>query len=257
MNDIEMERQRKQAAGGRRRKGLSVFRLKTIAAVFMALSVASTTLVPLLVGPPTADNMTGLTVAVVCEVASWCAVPIYAWLLVNGLNHTRSVPRYALRLLVLAVVCEAPYMRLMTGHWFDMRAHNPVWGLLVALVVLVAADWIAKRYAGAPRVLLTVAVVAAGVLWDLLLRVGVSQQVMYTGVLTLAFALVFRYLGAHENTMMFTAGLLGAVMCITPGVGVAFLHYRNDEPGWRHAWTQWVFYALYPIMLVAGCLMLG
>lgn len=265
MNEIEMERRRRQAAAesagegadggpGARRKGLSVFRLKVIGALFMALSVASTTLVPLLFGAPTADNMTGLTVAVVCEVASWCAVPIYAWLLVNGRRHTRSVAWYALRLVALAVVCEPLYARLMTGHWFDAGTHNPVWGLVFALVVLLAVEWIRDHALGVARVLGVLAVVAAGVLWNLLLRVGVSQQIMYTGVLTLAFVLVFTFLAPHENTMMFTAGLLGAVMCITPGVGVAFLHYRNERLGYGRPWAQWVFYALYPAMLLAGCL---
>lgn len=256
MNDIEMARQRK-AAGERRRKGLSVFRLKVIGAVFMALSVASTTLVPVLFGEPSADNMTGLTVAVVCELASWCAIPIYAWLLVNGWKHTHDRARYGVGLFAVAALAGPSYDMIMTGHWIDAHTHNPVWGLVFAYVVLAAVDWIRRRYAGVPRVALCALVVVAGVLWNLLLRVGLSQRVMYTGVVTLAFVLVFYVLDSRENTMMFTAGLLGAVMCITPGVGVAFLHYRNDELGYRHSWAKWVFYALYPAMLLAGALVVA
>lgn len=33
-----------------------------------------------------------------------------------------------------------------------------------------------------------------------------------------------------------------------------FLHYRNDELGYRHTWTARVFYALYPLMLVVCAL---
>lgn len=259
MNDTEMERQRKQAAGGRRRKGLSVFRLKVVGAVLMALSVASTTLVPRLFGALTADNMTALTAAVVCEVVSWCAVPIYAWLLFDGWRHTHDVRRYALRLCAVAALAEPAYDRLTVGRWFDLRVQNPVWGLLVALIVLVVLDRLRTRYAGAAQWAMTVAVVGAGMLWDLLLHIGVRQRVMPVGVLTLAFVLVFRFLSSRENTMMFTAGLLGAVMCITPAVGVAILHYRNGELGYRdrdgHAWATWVFAALYPLMLWAGCLL--
>lgn len=254
MNDIEMAKIRRESGETRRRRGLSVFRLKVIGVVFMALSVAGMTLVPALFGAPSADNMTALTVAVVCEIASWCAVPIYSWLVYNGWKHTRNRMQYAGRLFVVAMLCGLPYDRIMTGRWFDAHTHNPVWGLFFAYVVLVAVDWIRRTYAGAVRWLATVAVIAAGALWNVMLQIGVSQRVMYTGVLALAFVLVFYFLESHENTMMFTAGLLGAVMCITPGIGVAFLHYRRDELGYRHAWTKWVFYALYPAMLLAGAL---
>lgn len=104
------------------------------------------------------------------------------------------------------------------------------------------------------RWLLTIVVILAGLLWALLLRVGVDQRIMYTGVLTLLFVLVFYFLNARENTMMFTAGLLGAVMCITPGIGVAFLHYRNDEVGFKQSWTKWAWYAVYPVLLIIGAL---
>lgn len=254
MNEIDMARQRKAMEGARRRKGLSVFRLKVIGAAFMALSVASTTLVPLLFGEPSADNMTGLTIAVVCEIASWCAVPIYAWLLFDGWRHTRSRARYGMELFVVAALAGPSYDKIMTGHWFDAHTHNPVWGLFFAYIVLVAVDWVARTYSGAVRWVITVALIVAGVLWNMMLQIGVSQRVMYTGVLVLAFVMVFYFLNRHENTMMFTAGLLGAVMCITPGVGVAFLHYRNGELGYSRPWTKWVFYVLYPVMLLLGAL---
>ena len=254
MNETEMTRERRAADHGRRH-GLSAFRLKTIGAVLMALQVASTTLVPLLLGEPSADNMTALTTAVICEIASWAAVPIYAWLVYDGWRHTGDRMRYGARLAVVAIIAELPYGRMMTGSWFGQHPANPMWGLVFAYIVLVCVDWIARRYAGAMRWLLTVAVIAAGVLWNVLLQVGVRQQMMYTGVTALAFVLVYALLHGRENTMMFTAGLLGAVMCITPGVGVAFLHYRNGRLGYARPWTRWVFYALYPAMLLVGALL--
>ena len=65
----------------RRGRGLTTFGLKTIGGFFLFLSAASTTLVPLLFGSNTND-MGSLTAMVLCEVVSWCAVPMYAWLLV-------------------------------------------------------------------------------------------------------------------------------------------------------------------------------
>ena len=50
MNEVEMEKTRRGEQ--RRRKGLSVFRLKVIGAIFMALNVASVAILPTLVGDP-------------------------------------------------------------------------------------------------------------------------------------------------------------------------------------------------------------
>lgn len=253
-------------------RGLSSFRLKVIGAVFMALSVASTTLMPAILGVSldggaagaagagmasiSSADMVALTEMVLCEIVSWCAVPIYAWLLVDGYRHTRGVWPYAGRLAALAVVCEVPYDLATSGRPFDMTSQNPVWGLVIALIVLALLDWTAARFDGGnsvARILISLAIALAGIMWNLLMNVGLRQHVMYAGALTLGFALIFRYLAARENTMMITAGLLGAMMLIVPAVGVMFLHWRNGEAGWRQPWTQWIFYALYPAMLLVGC----
>ena len=74
MNEVEMAKQRRGEK--RRRKGLSVFRLKMIGALFMALGVAGVSVLPAMLGDPTQD-MAALTVVVACTAASWCAIPIY------------------------------------------------------------------------------------------------------------------------------------------------------------------------------------
>lgn len=97
-----MRRKKKQ------RRGLSVFQLKVIGAVALVLSAGSTTLVPLIFGSDT-SNMTSLTAMVLCEVVSWFAAPIYAWLLVQGFQQTRNRVAYGVQLLLLALIAEVPY----------------------------------------------------------------------------------------------------------------------------------------------------
>ena len=65
--------------GGARRtkkkhRGLTVFQLKVIGAVALALSAGSTTIVPLFFGSDV-NNMTSLTAMVLSEVVSWFAIP--------------------------------------------------------------------------------------------------------------------------------------------------------------------------------------
>lgn len=95
--------------------------------------------------------------------------------------------------------------------------------------MLAALDWVASRYQKAMKVLLSVGLVVIGLLWDLLLRIGLRQHMMSIGSVTLGFVLIFALMRQYENSMMFTAGLFGAVMMIAPGVGVAFVHYYNGS----------------------------
>lgn len=54
-------------------------------------------------------------------------------------RHTGDVWRYGLRLLVTAVVAEAPYDKIVTSRWWDWSVMNPIFGLLIALVVCALA----------------------------------------------------------------------------------------------------------------------
>ncbi|WP_314688758.1 TraX family protein [uncultured Bifidobacterium sp.] len=230
--------------------GLSTFRLKVIGDALLTLSALGTTVLPDALGNPGSDDLTGMTILVACELVSWCAVPIFAWLLCEGYRHTSSVPWYLLRLAVLAVVSEVPYDLATSGKVVDWSSQNPVIALVVGVLVLVVIDW-ADRFPRATRTFIVVLASVSGLLWMLVLRVGVRQRLVNVGLLIVAFVLVFRLLRRRENTMMFTAGLVGALAFVLPAVGVAVLHYHNDELGYGHRWTPWVFYAFYPVMLAA------
>lgn len=246
--------QRQQDQGNqKRRRGLSSFRLKVIGDALLTLSALGTTILPQALGNPGTDNLTGMTILVICELVSWCAAPIFAWLLCEGYRHTSSVGRYLLRLTVLAVVSEVPYDLATSGKVVDWSSQSPVIALVVALLMLIVIDW-ADRFPRGTRTAVVVLASVSALLWMLLLRVGVRQRLVNVGLLIVAFVIVFRLLHRRENTMMFTAGLLGAMAFVFPAIGVAVVHYHNDELGYRHGWTPWVLYAFYPAMLAVCAL---
>ena len=72
------------------------------------------------------------------------AMPIYAFLLVQGYRHTRSFSRYTIRLVVFAVLSEFPYDLLFHGSWLEFGNQNVMFTLLCALLVMKALDASAK-----------------------------------------------------------------------------------------------------------------
>lgn len=60
------------------------------------------------------------------------ALPLYAWCIVVGCTKTKSMPKYALRLLGLAVISQPLYMMALNHTWTDRNIL-----FLLALAVLV------------------------------------------------------------------------------------------------------------------------
>lgn len=89
------------------------------------------------------------------------AMPLYAYALVIGYRMTRSVPKYMLRLAVIAAVSQLPYQWALIGAGERVDL-NVVASLLVCLAVLWLLDKLKHPLLG------TIAVIAACVLLELL-----------------------------------------------------------------------------------------
>jgi len=230
-------------------KGLSERGLKTLGVLFVILSGLGTAVVAK--GMP-ADlgqaDLTQLTVVIALEVVSWAAYPVYAWLLYWGFTHTRSVWRYGLRLFALAVLSEVPYDLATSGKVWDTSSQNPVFALVIGLVVLYFLDWL-REHRPAGWAVVSVVVVAAGAFWLVMFNIGMRMGLVPGGLLIYAFTMIIWFLHARENTMMLVGGLLGALAFVLPAFGFVLIHFRNDvklaSPVERYA-----FYALYPVCLL-------
>ena len=65
-----------------------------------------------------------------------CAIPIFAYLLVEGFRRTGNLKKYILRLLAAAILSELPYNLAYGGRLLDISSRNPVFAMVLGLVLL-------------------------------------------------------------------------------------------------------------------------
>ncbi len=184
------------------------------------------------------------TVSIVLQGVETCAVPIFAFLLVEGLRHTASVRCYFLRVLAVALMSELPYNLCMYGSWFYMQTRNPVFGLLICLVVL----YFFRRYGDKSpgHYLIRIFVVLAAVLWTGFL--GVEY-----GLPTLILSLVL-WAVRNQPKYRILVGALAAVVCclfslffMAAAMSFLILHFYEGEKG---SGNRLIHYAAYPVLLL-------
>lgn len=110
------------------------------------------------------------TVALILQAVECCAVPIFAFLLTEGVRHTSDFGKYGFRVFLLAVVSEIPYDLAMGRSLPDLSAQNPVFGVVLGLIVL----YFFGRYPGrdAKSMAIKVGVTLAAIVWASMLRIS-------------------------------------------------------------------------------------
>ena len=209
------------------------------------------------------------TVGLILQLAHFCAIPIFSFLLVEGFIHTGSLKNYAIRIGILALVVIFPYNLAIYGKLlgdFSFRnllsiRLNPVFGLLLALILL----YFFRRYPGKSlkRVLLKAFLWIMAFVWCQMLHIEY-------GVAVILLVPIIYFLHDKRMVMIF-AGCIAMTLCGFLDVGgdtsgyirtasyiasapVSFiiLHFYNGEPG---EGNRYVNYAAYPVILIAIALL--
>ena len=174
-----------------------------------------------------------------------CAIPVFCFLLVEGFNHTSDYKKYILRVLGIAALSELPYNLAMSGKIIDLSSRNPVFGMVLCLIVL----FLYKRYEakGFKNLLIKAMITLLALVWVNMLSISDgSACVIVVGALwLLRDKPMFRILGSCAA--MFIASAFSMFYLVAP---VAFLmvHSYNGEPG---EGNRVVNYLAYPVMLLA------
>lgn len=186
-----------------------------------------------------------VTLSLVLQAVESCAVPIFAFLTVEGYQHTSDHKKYLVRVILVALVSELLYNIVMDGKVISLYSRNPVWGVVLALVLLRLFRYADDRLKGSK--ILKIVMGLAGILWAKML--GVEH-----GVFFVIMVLVLWIMRSKPQFRLFV-GMGAAAMCtaISPfylasTMGFMAVHFFNGEKGDS---SPIVNYGAYPAMLLA------
>ena len=174
------------------------------------------------------------------------AFPLYCFLLVEGFGHTRSVRRYAGRLLAFGLLSEVPFDWAFFGTPFTLEYQNVYWTLLLGLLALAALDHFGTQGRSAwPG-------------YGLAAACAVAAQLLHTDYGAIGVLIIITlYLERGSRKSQCLYGALFTAWELTAPLAFWFVWRYNGRRGGGNAK---LFYAFYPVHLlvlawVTNCLL--
>ena len=186
-----------------------------------------------------------LTAALVCKVIETCAAPLFAFLLVEGFQRTASFEKYLIRVGAVALISELPYNLAYGGKIFELTSRNPVFGMVICLVML----FFYTRYPdkGLKNFAMKALITAAAFLWCLMLHID-------QGICLVVMVAMLWYARSKSNERA-VLGFCSAMVCtlfdmyyIGSCLAFIMLHRYDEERGEQN---EKLNYAFYPAALLA------
>lgn len=193
--------------------------------------------------------MGGATISLILQAVGTSALPIFCFLLVEGAIHTSNFGKYFLRVLGTALVCQLPYNLVMTGSLLTITALNPVFAMVMCMIMLYFFRRFQEKKAG--NVMIKALAIIGVFLWVGML--GVEHGHCCVILTALLWALrgkqnLQTFLGIM---VMFCCMVFSMYYMIAP-IGFLILHFYEGEQGSEN---RLVNYLAYPVILLAGGLM--
>ncbi|MDD6011668.1 MAG: TraX family protein [Oscillospiraceae bacterium] len=179
--------------------------------------------------------------------------PTMCMLLAEGYSHTSSKAKYALRLLIFALISQFPYTYMLYGELrFDK--FSMITTLFLCFVMLICTEKIKYTVLKALAVIVTIAlssrcdwgiVAPMWVLTFYFCRDSKAKTAVFYSLCCL-FWLFRCMLNTVDQGRLWTEALWQAgVFSLLP---VIFLYH--GEPGKKNAFSKWFFYIFYPLHIL-------
>ena len=191
------------------------------------------------------DMMMVATMAIVLQALETCAVPIFAFLLVEGMLHTTNVNQYLIRILGTAALAELPYNLVMSGKLLDFSSRNPTFGLVIGLIAM----WLYARYPGNEIKMLAIkgAVTLCAAIWCNMLSIRYGVMTCFLAAVLWAFRSKPNYRNMAGAAATILCSLNNLFFMAAP-MGFLAVFLYNGEQGDAN---RKVNYLVYPAILLA------
>lgn len=203
--------------------------------------------------------------------------PIFAFMIVEGYFHTKSLKKYVIRLLIFAVISEIPFNLAIGSRLFYPMHQNVLWSFLISIGLIYLNELVKKIKRNKLRIIIGIIVGASSVLVGAL--VGFITFVDYNaaGILTVLAFYFFRgrkwwcYIGQFACLWYINLEMLGGLEYVFPLFGREFsitqqsfallalipIWLYRGKQGYHSKWLQYFCYAFYPAhLLILGIIKL-
>lgn len=145
-------------------------------------------------------------VSSVLQLIGGLAIPVFAFLLVEGFRKTSDYKNYILTILFFALISEMPYDLANSQKFFDWSSQNPMVGLGISLLMLYFIRMYEEKKGLVYR-LVELVIVLCAVGWAAILRTRYGMCI----ILLAAIFYIYRDKGFRRTILGIIASLLGIV----------------------------------------------
>lgn len=175
----------------------------------------------------------------VMQLIGGMALPIFAFLLVEGFRNTSDYRRYLLTMLAFALISEIPYDLAVNGKILEFSGQNALFTMTVCLVMLYFLDALKE---------------STGVLAGLTRALIVFCAVAWTGMFRMAYGFVMVLLAADfyvfytRNVLKTLLGVVISLLYVTGPLSFYGIWCYNGQR--KDRFSKYVFYWFYPLHLL-------
>lgn len=190
------------------------------------------------------------------------AFPLFIFLLVEGLEHTRNQWKYLMRMAIFAIVSEIPFdmafnlcrEQIFAGQLFEIHHQNVFFTLTIGLLTIIGLKKMGEsKLPPFPAMVLRFGIPITGMALAWVLQTDYGA----VGVLAIVVMYLFRKKKVLASAMTCLSLLLSSAMELTAFIAVWPVTKYNGSRGWKLKWLFYLFYPAHLLILWLICLGMG
>ena len=186
--------------------------------------------------------MTLAGIGSIMQLIGGMAIPVFAFLLVEGFRNTSDYKKYLLTMIITALVSEIPYDLAICGKVWDLSSQNAMITMCICLILLKCMELFSNS-SGFAGSMVRILIMIAAIVWVSIFRAeyGLCMVLLVT---------VF-YVFDKKNVLKTVLGCIISLMFVTGPIAFYGIWCYNGER--KDRINKYVYYAFYPLhLLVLG-----